>query len=73
MSDEVLEYAKCTVDIYFQIPKAGEAICCDRCPLLETYARKQCRRTGEYILDSRTRGMWCPLEVTEIVGGEKNK
>lgn len=37
-------------------------VCCDLCPLLETYARKQCRRTGEYLLDTRaTVGYECPL------------
>ena len=36
-------------------------VCCDLCPLLETYARKQCRRTGEYLLDTRTIGYECPL------------
>lgn len=43
-------------------------VCCDLCPLLETYARKQCRMSGEYILDSRGRGMWCPL--TEVTNDE---
>lgn len=37
-------------------------VCCEYCPLLETYARKQCRRTGEYIADSRTIGYECPLQ-----------
>lgn len=52
-----LEYTKRTVEIGF----AGETVCCARCPLLETYARKQCRKTGEYILDDRGVGGWCPL------------
>ena len=55
---ECLEYDALDVTIYF--PKGH--VCCDFCPLLETYARKQCRRTGEYILDSRGRGIWCPME-----------
>ena len=38
-------------------------VCCGLCPLLETYARKQCRRTGEYIVDDKTVGYWCPLEL----------
>ena len=50
-------YITRTVDINF----TGDTICCARCPLLETYARKQCRRTGEYILDDRIVGGWCPL------------
>lgn len=50
-------YTHRVVDLYF----VGDAICCSRCPLLETYARKQCRRTGEYIVDDRVTGMFCPL------------
>ena len=56
-----LEYIKRTVDIHF----TGDTVCCARCPLLETYARKQCRRTGEYILDDRAVGGWCPLRDPE--------
>ena len=52
-----LTYIKRTVEITF----SGDAVCCARCPLLETYARKQCRKTGEYILDDRIVGGWCPL------------
>lgn len=40
-------------------------VCCMYCPLLETYARKQCRKTGEYIADDRTIGYMCPLEFEE--------
>jgi hypothetical protein len=39
--------------------------------LLETYARKQCRKTGEYIIDDRIVGGWCPLidpETGEVEG-----
>ena len=46
---------------YVAIHFAGTEVCCARCPLLETYARKQCRRTGEYIADDRGVGYWCPL------------
>ena len=52
-----LSYVKKWVDINF----TGDTVCCARCPLLETYARKQCRRTGEYIMDDRVTGYWCPL------------
>jgi hypothetical protein len=38
-----------------------DKVCCDFCPLMETYARKQCRRTGEYLADTRTIGYECPL------------
>ena len=52
-------YTSATVDIHF--PEGN--VCCDLCPLMETYARKQCRRTGEYLLDTRvTVGYQCPLE-----------
>lgn len=35
---------------------------CEICPCLETYARKQCRLTGEYLSDTRVKGWTCPLE-----------
>ena len=54
-------YTSATVRISF--PESS--VCCALCPLLETYARKQCRRTGEYIADDRTVGYWCPLELEE--------
>lgn len=57
----VFRYQRAAVDIYFP----DGHVCCDLCPLLETYARKQCRRTGEYILDSRTTGLNCPLQLME--------
>lgn len=34
---------------------------CEICPCLETYARKQCRMTGEYLTDTRVKGWTCPL------------
>ena len=52
------EYVRTTVDIYFE----PEHVACAYCPLLETYARAQCRMTGEYIIDTRyTVGRTCPL------------
>lgn len=39
----------------------GDTVCCDRCPACETYARKQCRLTGCYIVDGRTVNCFCPL------------
>jgi hypothetical protein len=51
-----LTYVKRTVEISF----TGD-VCCARCPLMETYSRKQCRKSGEYIVDDRTVGGWCPL------------
>lgn len=54
-------YTHAKVDIFF----TGDTVSCALCPLLETYARNMCRRTGEYIADTRGRGYWCPLEVEE--------
>ena len=63
-------YAEATAKIYFP---EGQ-VCCDLCPFMETYARKQCRRTGEYLLDTRTIGYWCPLEIKEeILEVKKNE
>ena len=50
-------YTKATVEVAFP----EDRVCCDFCPLMETYARKQCRRTGEYLADTRTIGYECPL------------
>ena len=55
----ITRYKKATLEVFF--PEGH--VCCDLCPALETYARKQCRRTGEYLLDTRvTVGYWCPLK-----------
>lgn len=51
-------YTTAQVKIHFP----ENRVCCAFCPLMETYARKQCRRTGEYIADERTIGYYCPLE-----------
>lgn len=59
MQNGVLCYTSASVEIHF--PEGH--VCCDLCPLMETYARKQCRRTGEYLLDTRvTVGYDCPLK-----------
>lgn len=56
------EYIEATCKIYFE---PGH-VACAYCPLLETYARNQCRRTGEYIIDTRyTTGRYCPLIIKE--------
>lgn len=55
----VKSYLKASVNIYFPEGIAR----CSTCPFLETYARKQCRRTGEYIVDDRFTGMYCPLDL----------
>lgn len=60
--DGVLRYTTTVAMIYF--PEGHK--CCDLCPLMETYARKQCRMTGEYLLDTRAQvGYRCPLEEVE--------
>lgn len=62
MSDGVLAYTEATVSIFFE----PDHVACAYCPLLETYARAQCRRTGEYIIDTRyTVGRFCPLQIKE--------
>lgn len=55
-------YVCATVDLYFE----PEHMDCAHCPLLETYSRNQCRRTGEYIIDTRSIGAWCPLTIKEV-------
>jgi hypothetical protein len=50
-------YAERWVNIYF----TDKEVCCKFCPLLETYSRKQCRKTGEYITNENVTGYWCPL------------
>lgn len=67
VGDGIRKYTARTITLYFP----GDTICCARCPLEETYSRKQCRRTGEYIADDRTFGVWCPLvdpDTGEIQG-----
>lgn len=58
--NRTLWYTETSVQIFFP----EDHVCCDLCPLMETYARKQCRRTGEYLLDTRvTVGYECPLII----------
>lgn len=58
----VAEYVSASVNLFFE---PGH-IACQYRPLLETYSRNQCRRTGEYIIDPRyTTGRFCPLNFTE--------
>lgn len=62
MKNGIPEYTEATVSIFFE----PEHVACTYCPLLETYARNQCRRTGEYIIDPRfTVGNYCPLVIKE--------
>lgn len=57
--ETVLSYTHCTANIFFP---EGE-VRCSLCPLQETYARKQCRLTGEYLAEGYLRGGQCPLEI----------
>ena len=67
MTDGCLEYVEAEVSIFFE----PQHFACAFCPLLETYARNQCRRTGEYIIDTRfTVGRECPLRIKTKQGGE---
>ena len=59
--NSVLWYTEAQATIYFPENK----VCCDLCALMETYARKQCRLTGEYLADTRTIGYMCPLKFIE--------
>lgn len=70
MINGIANYERATVEIFFE---PGN-VACNYCPLLETHARNQCRKTGEYIIDPRfTTGRWCPLkfETNDIGGNEK--
>ena len=55
-------YTKANVDVFFP----ENRIACMYCPMLETYARNQCRRTGEYLVDTRTIGYDCPLRFENM-------
>lgn len=64
----VTHYVRATAEIYFP----DGYVCCDVCPMLETYARKQCRRTGEYLLNTRdVVGYYCPLIFEDGENGEQ--
>lgn len=58
-------YTKATAEVYFP----ENRVACMYCPMLETYARNQCRRTGEYLVDTRTIGYECPLRFEEENNG----
>lgn len=62
----VTNYIAAQVTIFFP----EDHFCCDLCPLLETYSRKQCRRTGQYLLDTRVGvGDECPLVIIDKEDG----
>lgn len=57
----VLHYTIATISIGFP----DGLVQCSLCPLLETYSRRQCRMTGEYLADGYLRGGLCPLNINE--------
>lgn len=57
-----MKYVEASATIYFPEP---EGVQCKLCPCLETYARKQCRLTGEYLADGYLVGGLCPLITTD--------
>lgn len=60
MPNGCTEYIKAYAPMFFE----KDHLSCQFCPLLETYSRNQCRRTGEYIIDPRiTVGRYCPLII----------
>lgn len=61
MINGCVEYTKATVELFF--PKGN--VCCAICPLLQTYSRNQCMRTGELLPDTKGTGMFCPLKIEE--------
>ena len=63
--DKVTRYTEKNLKIYFP----DDMVCCDLCPVLETYSRKQCRATGEYLVNTKSVGYWCPL----LFGENQNK
>ena len=64
-SGSVERYVGGQVTIWFE----PEHVACAYCPLLETYSRNMCRRTGEYLIDTRTIGVYCPLKFEEVDNG----
>ena len=64
MASEVLHYVAFNATIYFE----ENHVACKYCPLLETYSRDQCRKTGEYILNIHTIGYDCPLQPIKTQG-----
>lgn len=54
---EITHYIVGTVEIPF--PEGD--VRCALCPLLQTYSRNQCMKTGELIADTRGIGYRCPM------------
>jgi hypothetical protein len=72
-SSECLEYDW----RYLPIPFPKDMVFCELCPVMETYARRQCRSTGEYLISpckhEYTEGWRCPLmTLEELISKEGN-
>jgi len=61
IKDKVSWYTRATATICF--PEGD--IRCSLCPMCETYARRQCRMTGEYLAEGYLIGGMCPLKFEE--------
>lgn len=70
MKRSVTRYIHTVAEIWF--PDTEKGIHCDACPVLETYARKQCRLTGEYLADGYLIGGKCPLIIIEEDGSGRD-
>lgn len=57
------DYAYTPVETRVSVFFEKDNICCQFCPFFETYSRKQCRLTGEYIVHEFGRGYYCRLEL----------
>lgn len=66
VKNRVTEYTTARTEINFV--KGEER--CKYCPMLQTYSRPYCQRTGELIVDTMGRGIWCPLIFKEDVNNE---
>lgn len=64
MSNGQTNYTEATLSIFFD----PDHVDCQHCPLMTTYSRNQCMRTGELIVDTRGRGRWCPLVFEDTEG-----
>lgn len=61
-----IKYTQAVAVLHFP---ESEGVQCKLCPCLETYARKQCRLTGEYLADGYLIGGMCPLIIKEEDNG----
>ena len=62
MINGVLHYDEFTASVYFE----RDHVACVFCPMLSETPRYQCRMSGEYVTDIKSRtGNWCPLQPKE--------